>query len=105
MDNPFYVEDWTLADVGKSLSPFYQKWNSKKYNEMLALVPFFAVFLIGLQIPTLAKMFNWDFSLETILTGLMETPFIVYVAPISLGLILLALSCLISCKIYTKRDI
>lgn len=82
--------------------PIYFKMGYTK-GKILALIPFFAVFLIGLQIPTLAKMLNWDFSLETILTGLMENPFIVYVAPISLGLILLALSCLISCKIYAKR--
>lgn len=35
MDNPYYVEDWTLAAVGKALAPFYQKWDSKKYSEML----------------------------------------------------------------------
>lgn len=36
MDKPFYVEDWTLATVGKSLSPFYQRWDSKKYSTMLS---------------------------------------------------------------------
>lgn len=36
MDNPFYVEDWTLLAVEKALSPFYQKWDSKKYSAMLS---------------------------------------------------------------------
>ena len=35
MDSPFYVDDWTVADVEKAVSPFYQKWNSKKYAELL----------------------------------------------------------------------
>lgn len=84
--------------------PIYFKMGYTK-GKMLALVPFFAVFLIGLQIPTLAKMLGWEFSIETVLNSLMENPIIVYVAPISLGLILLTLSCLLSCKIYAKRDI
>lgn len=36
MDKPFYVEDWTLSAVGKSLSPFYQRWDNKKYGAMLS---------------------------------------------------------------------
>jgi ABC-2 type transport system ATP-binding protein len=36
MDNPFYVEDWTLRTVGKSLSPFYQNWNGNKYESLLS---------------------------------------------------------------------
>lgn len=36
MDKPFYVEDWTLSAVGKSLSPFYQSWDSNKYSAMLS---------------------------------------------------------------------
>lgn len=35
MDSPFYVEDWNLRTVGKSLAPFYQTWDGKKYNELL----------------------------------------------------------------------
>jgi len=35
MDQPFYVDEWTLQDVEKSISPFYTKWNSSKYNALL----------------------------------------------------------------------
>lgn len=98
------VLSFTFSLIVAFQYPIYFKMGYTK-GKILALVPFFAVFLIGLQIPTLAKMLNWDFSLETILTGLMENPFIMYVVPVSLGLILLTVSCFISCKIYTKRDI
>jgi len=36
LDNPFYVDEWTLATVGKSLSPFYKKWDVEKYSTMLS---------------------------------------------------------------------
>lgn len=36
MDNPFYVQDWTLADVEKSLTPFYQGWDTNKYSSLLS---------------------------------------------------------------------
>lgn len=35
MDNPFYVEDWTLAETEKALMPFYSRWDSKKYHKLL----------------------------------------------------------------------
>lgn len=35
LDQPFYVDEWTLLDVQKSLSPFYKKWNSAKYSALL----------------------------------------------------------------------
>lgn len=35
MDQPFYVDEWTLFDVEKSLSPFYKNWNSSKYHTKL----------------------------------------------------------------------
>ncbi len=36
MDNPFYVQDWTLKDLERSLAPFYRKWDTKKYSSLLA---------------------------------------------------------------------
>jgi ABC-2 type transport system ATP-binding protein len=27
MDSPFYVDDWTVNDVGSAISPFYQNWD------------------------------------------------------------------------------
>ena len=31
MDAPMYVDDWTVADVERAVSPFYSDWNSEKY--------------------------------------------------------------------------
>jgi len=31
MDTPMYVEDWTLRDVEKAISPFYSNWDKNKY--------------------------------------------------------------------------
>lgn len=36
MDSPFYVDDWKLSEVEKSLAPFYKKWDMKKYSSMLS---------------------------------------------------------------------
>lgn len=35
MDTPFYVEDWTVADVEKAVSPFYSHWDSGEYANLL----------------------------------------------------------------------
>ncbi|MCL2135624.1 MAG: ABC transporter ATP-binding protein [Candidatus Bathyarchaeota archaeon] len=35
MDTPMYVEDWTLRDVEKAISPFYSNWDKNKYTEYL----------------------------------------------------------------------
>jgi ABC-2 type transport system ATP-binding protein len=35
MDTPFYVEDWTVADVEKAVSPFYRQWDHEKYAAYL----------------------------------------------------------------------
>ena len=31
MDTPMYVEDWTLRDVEKAISPFYSNWDKSEY--------------------------------------------------------------------------
>jgi len=31
MDTPFYVDDWTIEDVEKAISPFYQQWDKKAF--------------------------------------------------------------------------
>jgi len=36
MDAPFFVDEWNMIDVEKSLSPFYSEWNFDKYTELLA---------------------------------------------------------------------
>lgn len=35
MDAPFYVNDWTAADVEKAVAPFYSKWNAAAYDGYL----------------------------------------------------------------------
>ncbi len=35
MDTPMYVEDWTLQDVEKAISPFYSSWDKNKYANYL----------------------------------------------------------------------
>jgi len=32
MDSPMYVEDWTVNDVEKAISPFYKQWDSDIYS-------------------------------------------------------------------------
>lgn len=36
MDNTFYVGEWSLKDIEKTLKPFYRKWDSGKYNSLLS---------------------------------------------------------------------
>ncbi|MCL2003132.1 MAG: ABC transporter ATP-binding protein [Oscillospiraceae bacterium] len=31
MDSPMYVDDWTVADVEKAISPFYRQWDKSLY--------------------------------------------------------------------------
>ena len=35
MDSPLYVDDWTVNDVEKAVSPFYSHWDSGKYSDLL----------------------------------------------------------------------
>ncbi|HWS30237.1 MAG TPA: ABC transporter ATP-binding protein [Clostridia bacterium] len=35
MDAPFYVNDWTAADVEKAVAPFYTKWDASKFDGLL----------------------------------------------------------------------
>ncbi len=35
MDAPMYVEEWTLGDVEKAISPFYQNWDGGQYAALL----------------------------------------------------------------------
>lgn len=35
LDQPFYVEDWTLRDVEAAVSPFYTKWDAAAYRLQL----------------------------------------------------------------------
>ena len=35
MDTPLYVDDWTINDVEKAISPFYQQWDGKKFADLI----------------------------------------------------------------------
>jgi len=35
MDAPLYVDDWTLKDTERAISPFYSNWDTKKYADYL----------------------------------------------------------------------
>lgn len=83
--------------------PIYFKLGYNKAKP-IALIPLFLVFLAILQLPSLAKLLNWDFSWETIVRSMIISPYLMNLVIPGLGLILLALSCALSCRIYTRRD-
>ena len=35
MDTPLYVDEWTVNDVEKAISPFYQQWDGRKFADLL----------------------------------------------------------------------
>lgn len=35
MDTAFYVEDWTVNDVEKAVSPFYNHWDSREFADLI----------------------------------------------------------------------
>lgn len=35
LDNPFFSKDWTISDVEKAVSPFYDHWNSSMFQDYL----------------------------------------------------------------------
>jgi ABC-2 type transport system ATP-binding protein len=37
MDSPFYVDEWTIYEVGKALAPFYTRWNQQKFADYLGV--------------------------------------------------------------------
>lgn len=39
MDAPFYVNDWTVADVEKAVAPFYTRWDAKAFDGLLKRFP------------------------------------------------------------------
>ncbi|MCL2050450.1 MAG: ABC transporter ATP-binding protein [Lachnospiraceae bacterium] len=42
MDTPMYVDEWTVSDVEKAISPFYKQWDKElfaKYTKSFGLLP------------------------------------------------------------------
>lgn len=35
MDQSFYLEEWPVAEVGRILAPFYQRWDHEKFQSLL----------------------------------------------------------------------
>ena len=35
MDAPMYVDEWTLAEVERAISPFYKQWDSRLYADYI----------------------------------------------------------------------
>jgi len=35
MDNPMYMDKWTMSDVAKAISPFYKNWSNEAYHGYL----------------------------------------------------------------------
>lgn len=35
-DSNYFVDEWNMSTVEKSISPFYENWNSARYHELLA---------------------------------------------------------------------
>lgn len=35
LEQPYFQEDWTIADIEKALQPFYKQWDSNAYNQYI----------------------------------------------------------------------
>jgi ABC-2 type transport system ATP-binding protein len=35
LDQPYYQEDWTTADIGKALKPYYRRWSVDTWRKLL----------------------------------------------------------------------
>ena len=84
--------------------PIYFKYGYTKAR-FLALGPMFIVFLGVIMVPTIASLFNHDFSWESVLLNLPENPLLVCVIAVVVGLVILGLSCVLSGRVYEKKDI
>jgi len=84
--------------------PLYFKLGYNK-AKIIALFPLFALFLLVIQMPTLANLFGWAFTWESLFESVLGNPLLMYAAPVFTGIIALLLSCSVSERIYTGRDI
>lgn len=85
--------------------PFYFKLGYAK-AKLISFIPLIIVFLLIIQLPSLSKMFNWNTAaLEEKVSSIMSNGFLLYLVPILIALIALAISCYFSCKIYSKKEV
>lgn len=84
--------------------PVYFKYGYSK-AKILALIPLFIVFIGIIQLPLITKLFDIDFSWSSISFAVSDISVFMYVVPVVVGLALLWLSCMLSSRLYAKRDI
>jgi ABC-2 type transport system permease protein len=84
--------------------PVYFKYGYSK-AKLLGLIPLLIVFLVFIQLPLLTDLLGMDFSWSEISFAAEDIPTVLYLAPVAAGFILLWLSCMISCRLYTNRDL
>ena len=84
--------------------PLYFKLGYSKAR-MLALLPFFILFIALFQIPTIAEWAGYSFSWESFSLPTAGASAIWYMGPVLAGLVLLWGSSLLSSRIYKARDL
>ncbi len=84
--------------------PIYFKYDYSK-AKILAFIPLFIAFLGIIQFPLLTKLLGIKFSWSDTSFLASDIPVYLFVAPFIVGLVLLWLSCMFSCRLYAKRDI
>lgn len=84
--------------------PVYFKYGYSK-AKILALIPLFIVFIGIIELPLLSRLLDIEFSWRNIPFTVSDIPVIMYVVPVIVGLALMWLSCMLSGRIYAKRDI
>jgi hypothetical protein len=84
--------------------PIYFKYGYSK-AKILAFIPLFIAFLGIIQFPLLTKLLGIKFSWSDTSFLASDIPVYLFVAPFIVGLVLLWLSCMLSCRLYAKRDI
>jgi ABC-2 type transport system permease protein len=81
--------------------PIYFKYGYNK-AKVVALVPLLIIFILIVNLPTIAKLFAKDFSWNVLFLKLMENDVLMYVAMVIAGFGLLYLSSFVSYKVYDK---
>ncbi|MDK2952452.1 MAG: hypothetical protein PWQ77_2117 [Kosmotogales bacterium] len=84
--------------------PIYFKYDYSK-AKILAFIPLFIVFLGIIQFPLLTELLGIKFPWTDISFVTSDIPAYIFFAPFIFGLVLLWLSCVLSCRLYAKRDI
>lgn len=84
--------------------PFYFKLGYNK-AKAFAYIPLLIIFTAIGFLPNIIKSTSVTMYANSIWDSISTRPLILYGLPFTLGILFLALSCLVSCKFYIKRDI